>query len=517
MKNELLTKLYKSNTLPSSIKEGIYEVLNEQEEYAADELVSLSEIILLNLSALAIASYLTQKNQLPPYNDFLLGLFTSKSHSYNAGPIYRWAANMIKDLDDDTSKKLAPFFWSKNKNQFELNSEIHSLALLRNEVMHGFFILPAERNHKEAQHIAEILNDLIKNKVFELYKFDAFHFLSFEKKLTQFKGEWGIDDNNWKILEKCNSFGLLSKQIKYELSNEFDEAQKKLVDEHADDMIDKRVKKFINDNNQGALAIWSRPNENSLINFSNTVKYIENQELYLPIFYSLNPQGLNFTDIFLLNKLVKQLATDLNIEKYNKDPKKALKQLLKKSDKKPIVIINNIHLCLFASNHLVNLVDFLYQNNILLISFGIQYRWLNQFFNDSISFSTDAYIPNNKIWEADIKNYLRYKVSIKNINSQESFIDSLSNVIKDILKEFKKSDKIFARRFADEHGYAIEYVHEAFNFLFPYLKFTREPFELDEVDDLYGFPKQINESSRVYFSIGRRDAKLEYQHLILSK
>jgi len=226
MKNELLSRLYKSDKLPSSIKDGINEVLNEQEEYAADELVSLSEIILLNLSALAIASYLTQKNQLPPYNDFLLGLFTSKSHSYNAGPIYRWAANMIKDLDDDTSKNLTPFFWTKNKNQFELNSEIHSLALLRNEVMHGFFILPAERNHKEAQHIAEILDNLIKNKVFELYKFDAFHFLSFEKDLKQFSGEWGIDDYNWKILEKCYAFGLLSKQVKYELSNEFDEAQK---------------------------------------------------------------------------------------------------------------------------------------------------------------------------------------------------------------------------------------------------------------------------------------------------
>ena len=517
MNNELLTKLYKSTKLPSSIKEGIYEVLNEQEEYAADELVSLSEIILLNLSALGIACYLTQKNQLPPYNDFLLGLFTSKSHSYNAGPIYRWAANMIKDLDDDTSKKLTPFFWTKNKNQFELNSEIHSLALLRNEVMHGFFILPAERNHKEAQHIAEILDDLIKNKLFENYEFDAFHFLSFDKNLTQFKGEWGIDSNKWKILEKCYSFGLLSKQIKYELSNEFDKAQKKLVDEQADDMIDKRVKKFINDNNQGALAIWSRPNENSLINFSNTVKYLENQELYLPIFYSLNPQGLNFTDIFLLNKLVKQLATDLNIEKYNKDPKKALKQLLKKSDKKPLIIINNIHICLFASNHILKLVDFLYQNNILLITFGVQYRWLNQFFNDSISFSTDAYIPNNKIWARDIENYLRYKVSITNINSQKSFIDSLSNIIKEILKEVKKSKTIFARRFADKNGYDIEYVHEAFDFLYPYLNFTRKPFELDEVDDLYGFPKQINESSRVYFSIGRRDSRLEYKHLVLSK
>jgi len=41
------------------------------------------------------------------------------------------------------------------------------------------------------------------------------------------------------------------------------------------------------------------------------------------------------------------------------------------------------------------------------------------------------------------------------------------------------------------------------------------PFELDELDPLYNFPKDINESSRVFFAIGRRDAKLEYQHKAL--
>ena len=47
------------------------------------------------------------------YNDFLLQLFTTKSHAYNAGPLYRWAANMMRELDTKEAKILYPFFWEK--------------------------------------------------------------------------------------------------------------------------------------------------------------------------------------------------------------------------------------------------------------------------------------------------------------------------------------------------------------------------------------------------------------------
>ena len=81
---------------------------------------------------------------------------------------------------------------------------------------------------------------------------------------------------------------------------------------------------------------------------------------------------------------------------------------------------------------------------------------------------------------------------------------------------FFLGEQIVARRFADAQGYPMEYVHEAFAFLHPYLKFGKMPFEKDVLDELYSFPKEITEASRIYFSIGRRDAKLEYQHQTLS-
>jgi hypothetical protein len=63
----------------------------------------------------------------------------------------------------------------------------------------------------------------------------------------------------------------------------------------------------------------------------------------------------------------------------------------------------------------------------------------------------------------------------------------------------------------------MEYVHEVFDALSPFYTNRAEAFEMDVLDELYNFPKEITEASRVLFSIGRRDTKLEYQHKILKK
>ncbi len=109
MKNEQLKEL-SQKSLPISIKRSIDQVLNEDEAYVADELVELSELILLELAALGFAAYLIQPKQKSVYNDFLLQLFTTNSHAYNAGPLFRWAANMIKDINTPETKVLYPLF-----------------------------------------------------------------------------------------------------------------------------------------------------------------------------------------------------------------------------------------------------------------------------------------------------------------------------------------------------------------------------------------------------------------------
>mgnify|MGYP004008166999 FL=1 len=61
----------------------------------------------------------------------------------------------------------------------------------------------------------------------------------------------------------------------------------------------------------------------------------------------------------------------------------------------------------------------------------------------------------------------------------------------------------------------MELVHEAFSILGPFYKISNDKFERDQVDKLYEFPKEITESSRILFSIGRRDIEFEYQHKTL--
>lgn len=515
MENNQLAQLYKAD-LPLALKKAINEVLNEDEAYVADELVELCETVLLEVAALGMAAYLNQPNQKTVYNDFLLQLFTTKSHAYNAGPLYRWAANMIKELDTKEAKTLYPLFWEKKGKTVQLNSHIHHLALLRDEVMHGFFLLPPERNHKEARHVAEVIAQLNKASVFSLFKDDSFHFITKKDKLTTYSGRWGILDEEWPLMQNAHAFGELSLTIRHQLSDHFNKEQDAwLAKNRTKQKVNSHVAKFATDKSQGALAYWHRPNENLNGLIANLYAHLKKSETHLPQFLGLDSEGITFTSNFLLGKLIRTLATEIGATKYSSDNFKAVKELREKCSKQPVMIIKDIHRSLFQSDHLLHLADFLYENNILLIAFGVHYTWMDQFFNDSNAIESKTYLPNEKEWIPLLDNYLRYKGPNKEFNNELDQYSLLKKIITHLLKEISNNE-IVARRFADEHEYPMEYVHEAFAFLHPFLKASRIPFEEDLLDDLYGFPKEITEASRIYFSIGRRDANLEYHHQTLA-
>ena len=515
MENKQLAQLHKTN-LPLALKEAINEVLSEDEAYVADELVELCETVLLELAALGMAAYLNQPNQKSVYNDFLLQLFTTKSHAYNAGPLYRWAANMIKELDTKEAKTLYPLFWEKKGKTVQLNSHIHHLALLRNEVMHGFFLLPPERNHKEASHVAEVIAQLNKANVFSLFKDDSFHFISKQDKLTAYSGRWGILDEEWPLMQNAHAFGELSLTIRHQLSDDFNKEQDTwLAKNLTKQKVNSQVATFTSDKSQGALAYWHRPNENVHEQIANLFVQLKKSDTHVPQFLALDSEGITFTSNFLLGKLVSTLAIETGTTKYSSDPVKAVKELRKKCSKQPVIIIKDIHRSLFQSDHLVHLADFLYENSILLIAFGVHYTWMDQFFNDSKVIESKTYLPKEKEWVPLLDNYLRYKGPNKEFKNELDQYTLIKKIITHVLKEISNKE-IVARRFADEHEYPMEYVHEAFAFLHPFLNAGRMPFEEDVLDELYGFPKEITEASRIYFSIGRRDAKLEYQHQTLA-
>lgn len=515
MENKYLAQLHKKN-LPLAIKDAIQQVLDEEPAYVADELVDLSEAVLLELAALGIAAYLNQPKQKSVYNDFLLQLFTTKSHTYNAGPLYRWAANMIKELDTKEAKVLFPLFWEKNGETLQLNSNIHHLALLRNKVMHGFFLLPPKRNHKEANHLAEVIAQLYKAKVFSLFKDNSFHFISNQDELTAYSGRWGIQNKEWQLMENAHAFGSLSLTIKYQFSEEFIKEQYTWLENNlSKQKVNRQVANFTNVKTQGAFAFWHRPNDHANEQIANMYAQLDKSDSHFPLFLALDSQGIIFTSKFLLSKLAIRLATVTGTSKYSSQPIKAVKELREKCNKQPVIIIKDIHHSLFQSDHLLHLADFFYENNILLVAFGVHYTWMDQFFNHCIPIKSKTYIPKVKEWLPLLDNYLRYKGPNKEFEKELHQYQLIKKIIIHLLKEITKN-KLVARRFADEHEYPLEYVHEAFAFLHPFLKAGKMTFKKDVLDDLYDFPKEITEASRIYFSIGRRDTKLEYQHQTLA-
>ena len=113
-------------------------------------------------------------------------------------------------------------------------------------------------------------------------------------------------------------------------------------------------------------------------------------------------------------------------------------------------------------------------------------------------------------------NYLRYKGPNLDLEEEKEDHKKLEEIVNLFLKEINSNKIIIARRFADEHKLPIEFVHEVFDMFYPFFNYDIKEFEMDKIDPLYDFPEELTESSRVLFSIGRRDTKLEYQHKTLS-
>lgn len=515
MKNTELEKIHNNPLIPSRLNDLVTEVLDEDPAYVADELVELSEEILLQLSAIGMSIYLDQSNQKDVFNDFIIDLFTTKSHSYNAGPLFKWTAHMIKDLKGDEVSLIKPFFWSKGKQkEIVLNPDLMRLSELRNAVMHGFFILPAERNQAEAEHLASLLKAFAKKKLFKLNPKNKFHFLSFDKDLYSFVGDWTIEPSQWIDYSKCDEFGKLSMKIQFESSEEYELQQQKIIEGVDNDQYKSQAIEFINNNNKGALGIWGRPNQNLEEHYATLSKSLSTNDQVLTVFQSLETLGINFTADFLINRLVSKIALSLGESKYSRNNKKALIQLRKKYDKKIIVVLNNIHIGLFNSGHILSMFSLFYENNIQIVAFGVHHPYLDQFFNSAIKDYISPYHPDKKDWEIILSNYLRFKGPNSQVADQKEAYDLILKITQQAISDLEKGPLV-ARQFADKNKFPMEFVHEVFDAISPYYINERESFKLDVIDELYDFPTELTEASRVLFSLGRRDTKLEYQHKTL--
>jgi hypothetical protein len=499
--------------VPARIKLLIDSALNEQEAYAADELVELAEELLNQLAAIGMASYIKSGIHKDVNNDFLLQLFNSSGHEYNAGPLYRWAANMIRENSEIQDAALYPFFWETKNGKETLNEAVHHLSELRNQVMHGFFVLPPEKNREEAEKIGKLLLEMVQHGIF---KSDFnFHFCD----QNGFTGNWNIQTpEQWNDYSGESAFGKLCERIITEQNESFWQNENAAFSEGDDSLIPSELKEFIANKTQGAFACWVHPADSK----ANTIyasmgHWLKNEKDVLFVGYNLHENGLSFTGDFILRRLYAILYNPET--KIGKD-KKLTEQvaILRKShpQKKVVVLINQVQLALFSPQHVTSLTNFLYDNNILLVAIGNHYEHFNPLFNQQFKKEHSSSIPDLAQQKILLQNYLRFKGPFHDRKEDEKDIVMLKEIFEKLCLQLQTGEEIYARRFADEHDYSIEYVHEVFALLHPWIKTERKHFEEDTVDELYGFPTIMTEVTPIYLALGRRDVKLEYQHKVIS-
>jgi len=494
------------------IGEKINAVLSEDEQYAADELVELAEETLANIAGIGFAHYVRSNQQKEVYNDFLIQLFTSSGHDYNAGPLYRWAANMVVDNPELKVQDLLLFFWQNDGDKMVLAEHVHSLAELRNRVMHGFFVLPPEENRKQADAIGVLLIELHESGFFK--NDDGFHFIS----NGNFTGQWNItDESHWVQLISDNKFGLLIKQILHQRDDSFWVTDNNVIDQLDQQFIPKSFSDFITQQQRGSYALWIHPKDQLHEQyFAKISQWLHQQNDVLTIAYTLQENGISFTGGFLIDRLLKLLNTTGKALSTNKKKEEHLKSLRKSYNGKIVVLINRIETALFSSQHVTKLFSLLQELDILVVAVGQHFEHFNTFFTASETIPHTATIPVTENRVSILHNYLRFKGPHADKKEDEQDVQVLKEIMDKLCEGLQLGQKIYARRFADEHQYDMEYVHEIFAVLYPWVISTREKFEEDTVDELYGFPSIITETTPIYLALGRRDLKLEYQHKVIS-
>ena len=529
---EAAQKLYASN---HRLSRFIGTALSEQEAYAADELVELAEEVLKQIAAVGIAHYLGHGDlHKEVNNDYLVQLFTSSGHDQNAGPIFRWAANMVKDCPQLKQSPLYDFFWEERLYQSNGNgaieatdlklvlSRVNRLGELRNRVMHGFFVLPPEENRKEAELLGELLIDAQERGLWTIPLGQEVHFILED----QFSGTFGLQDtNHWNRYAKAPTrFGQLALRIAEEQAPDFWSNEEKALEKTYSKELLAKLKKpvealmnFVESRDQGAFAVWIHPHdtvdEACFAEISKGLVALPDTRI---VAYGLHEQGISYTSDFLLRRLIMVLDSDGKHAKSDKKLVDVLKVVRATTADRVVVLINRVHLALFSSQHISRIHNILFENRIFLVAVGHHYEYFNSFFNASYKLEHSTGIPSADEVNAALRNYLRFKGPSHERAEDRADVQVLEEILQKLTTELSSGKEIYARRFADDNQYDVEFVHEIFAVLHPWLRSARKPFEEDQVDELYGFPSVMTEVTPIYLALGRRDLKLEYQHKTLS-
>ena len=542
------------------LKDKMLDVCNEESAYVADELLLLSEEILSQVAAYGVCLYLqhgenlqTEKN-----NDYILHeLFLNRLHQ-NAGPVFFKVRNIVNEVKTKIPENEFNLFNSDS----EINKELQELAAFRNALMHGFFKLPALRNLEIIKDIQKLLKDLIEN--YNIFKHAAaYHFWNQEG----FTGHFAIqDDNSWdnlsgnvtlfeKLAGRANielhSVDLVHPFVdNFETATELEEKGKLegfIAQDNANNCgnsneIDKAKKKpsTFKESLYVQFHPWDKKRQDEFYN--SAYSFLSQKKDIELLSYTIDENGIGYTSYLLFCKIIDKLIpvkaslkekfTDkkklqdkkfLSADNPQGNPKDKAESLIKDIGKldvdknlKIVILINNIHLVPFASNHITSLMKFFKESGIYFIGIGWEYEHLNSNFSQKLELRKDRNeIPEEKEIQQLIKNHTRHRGPYEG----EDDFKNLNGVIQFIYEKLKNNQPVIARQLADEEKVDIELINEALYILYPYLKYDQNGedniYIKDELDELYEFPKNQTETSSIFLTLGRRDIDLEYKHKIL--
>ena len=230
----------------------------------------------------------------------------------------------------------------------------------------------------------------------------------------------------------------------------------------------------------------------------------------------MQEKGVSFTSGFLLDRLLQVLNKTGKALSGAKKKEEHLKALRQSHSFKILVLINRVEIALFSVQHVTKIFSLLQELNILIVVVGQHFEYFNTFFTATETIPHTKVVPDPTKRLSVLNNYLRFKGPYTDRKEDEKDVKTLREIMDRICDALQQGQKIYARRFADEYQYDIEYVREIFAVLYPWVNNEREKFEEDTIDDLHGFPSTITEITPIYLALGRRDIKLEYQHKVIS-
>jgi hypothetical protein len=514
-----------NNFSNTRIKSKMLDVCDEDMHYVADELLLLSEEILSQISAYGVCLYLVKGGniQSEQNNDYILHkLFLFDGHQ-NAGPVFNETCKIIKGIQSNLSSEEFEIFDSNSS----INIELKKLAAFRNALMHGFFVLPADKNKELIIKIKALLEKkLILNAITNKFNY---HFWNDEG----FTGHWRINEQKkeWDklALNKYTLFDKLASRSKEELhSYAFVNAVRLKAEIELDDEYKNKLTDFIFSETppdsetppyfKESLFVsfhskdWEKQDEfyECAFNFLN-----ERSDLKI-ISYSIDSEGIGFTSYLMFHQLLKGLGLQTDVNEPKKKIISEVKKLKNNEKKELLILINNIHLVPFASDHITSQMKFFKESKIHFIGIGQEYEHLNSIFSQKVDLrEKQNEIPNETEIDQLIKNHTRHRGPFENENDYTN----LKNIIRLICEILQSNQPVIARQLADEQKTDIEMINEALYVLYPYFKYEQigedNKYKKDELDELYGFPKTQTETSSIFLTLGRRDIELEYKHKIL--